>query len=223
MLANIEAKYSMQIPEEKLKFVQECCSMLEKVYSGIEREIYIQKISAKTDIGANVLRAEIEKRMKRSKKAFEKERINNDIQKGIGWQDRVIADSSMHLSSVKKEENLLGLLLTRPEYMTDKVLSNILSEDIFLCDFTKRVYRAIRENVGEDSFDISMLGSEFSPDEMGRIIKFTLSREKLSNNSIDVAVELANSLKAISEKTQGDDTTDEGFLKSLENIKKSKK
>ncbi len=221
-LANIESKYSMAVPEEKLRYVQECCTMLSGVYSSIEREIYIQKISEKSGIAPDVIRAEISKKQSRARKSAEKERIKNDIQTGIGWGDRIMADSSKHLSSAKKEENLLGLLLIRPEYLTDKNLSEHLSEKIFMCEFTKKVFMRLFEVSQREAFDISSLGEYFSPDEMGRIMKFMLNRESLSNNSIEVAAELAKSLEKIAESLDDEDGGEDSFLKSIEKIKKSK-
>ena len=118
-LENIEAKYSMAIPEEKLRYVQECCDMLAGIYSTVEREIYIQKICEKSGMTPDVIRNEVDKKQKKNRRAAEKERIKTDIQKEIGWQDRVIADSSRKLATVKEEGNLLGLLFIRPEYLKD--------------------------------------------------------------------------------------------------------
>ena len=222
-LSKIEEKYSMNIPEEKLRYVQECCVMLARIHSSVEREIYIQKISEKSGISSEIIRNEVEKKSRQLRQSFEKQRIKTDIQSGIGYGDRVMADSSKNISSAKKEENLLGLLLERPEYMNDKRLAEILDEDIFMCEFTKRVYARLRDTAVELPFDISTLTQYFSPDEMGRIMKFILSREKLENNSVEVALELATALKKISSDKliEGDDSED-AFLKSLENLKKLK-
>ncbi len=222
-LANIEAKYSMAVPEEKLRYVQECCAMLAGVYSSVEREIYIQKISEKSGLSPDVIRSEVSKRHTRARRVAEKERVKADIQQGIGWGDRVMADSAKNLATAKKEENLLGLLLIRPEYLSDKTLQPYLSEDIFMCEFTKNVFVRLKESISDEAFDISSLGEYFSPDEMGRIMKFMLTRKNLSNNSIDVAVELARTLKQISAEKKGeDDGSEDSFLESIEKIKKSK-
>ena len=221
-LDNIESKYSMAIPEEKLRYVKECCEMLSGIYSDIEREIYIQKISEKASIAPNVIRNEVEKKQRQIRRRVEKERIKTDIQTGIGWGDRIMSDSSQHLSSVKKEENLIGILLIRPEYMNDKEMSKLLCEKLFMCDFTKRVYRHLRKTTDAEIFDISSLGEFFTPEEMGRIMRFALDREKLANNSLEVALELAVALDNISsgnDESEGEDD----FLKSLEKIKESKK
>jgi len=222
-LGNIEAKYSMAVPEEKLRYVQECCDMLSGVYSTVEREIYVQKISEKTSLSPDIIRSEIEKKQKQKKRKLEKERIKTDIQAGVGFGDRIMADSSKHLSSAKKEENLLGILLMRPEYLNDKQLSDVLSEKLFSCDFTKRVFERLYEYRGDASFETSMLGEWFSPDEMGRIVRFVLDRERLSNNSLEVALELARTLRKLSEVSDTDGDGEDSFLKSLERIKESKK
>ena len=222
-LSNIEAKYSMAVPEEKLKYVQECCPMLTSVYSAVEREIYIQKISEKSGIAPDVIRTEISKKQRRERRSLEKERVKTDIQAQVGWGDRIMGDTSQNLSTAKKEENLIGLLLMRPEYLKDKEIGQVISPDIFMCDFTRKVYLSLAEKTLNESFDVSALGEDFSPDEMGRITKFILTRQTLSNNSVEVARELALTLKNEFEKkkdTAGDDT--EAFLKSIEKIKKSK-
>ncbi len=222
-LENIEAKYSMAIPEEKLRYVQECCDMLAGVYSAVEREIYIQKICEKSGMTPDVIRNEVDKKQRRNRRAAEKERIKTDIQKEIGWQDRVIADSSKNLATVKKEENLLGILLMRPEYLKDPKLTSVISEKIFRCEFTRKVYLRLFENKDTSPFDVSVLGEHFAPDEMGRIMKFILSREKLSNNSIEVALELAETLEKISGSKDDENGGEDAFLKNLEKIKNSKK
>ena len=222
-LSNIEAKYSMAVPEEKLKYVQECCAMLVQVYSAVEREIYIQKISEKSGIAPDVIRTEISKKQRRERRNLERERVKTDIQTQVGWGDRIMGDTSQNLATAKKEENLIGILLLRPEYLKDKELCEVLTPEIFMCDFTKKVYLSLAEKSISEPFDTSLLGEDFSPDEMGRITRFILNRQSLSNNSVEVARELVLTLKKEVEKKSniaGDDT--EAFLQSIEKIKKSK-
>ena len=73
-------------------------------------------------------------------------------------------------------------------------------------------------------FDVSVLGEYFDPDEMGRIMKFVINRERLSNNSIEVALELAQTLEKLSSsKTEDSTDGEDAFIKNLEKIKNSKK
>lgn len=215
-LSNIASKYDLTIPEQKLAFVTDACSMLSGVYSEIEREIFIQKISEMSGISADIIRNETKKRQKRKAEKAQKDFIKEEINKSIGYKDSVNLDSAKNLSTVKKEENLLGLLMMRPEFLDTPELSRLLSEEIFKCEFTRKVYRELLRDRGSDG--MSTFGEAFSTDEMGRITQMTVKRRELKNNSIEVAVELANALKKIS-----DDNSDDDFFKRIEELKKSKK
>lgn len=215
-LGNIASKYNLSVPEQKLSFVKDACNMLASVFSDIEREIFIQRVSEKSGISADIIRNDIKKRQKNKTVVAEKEFIRQEINKSVGYGDRVNADSAKNLSTVKKEENLLGLLLLRPEFISDPELRGLLSEDIFKCEFTKKVFSELLKDSmtdGETSF-----GEAFSPDEMGRIVKMKLKREELKNNSVSVAKELAEMLKKQIEEDSEDD-----FFKRIESLKKSKK
>jgi len=222
-LGNISAKYNVNVAEQKLQYLDECCTMLSGVFSEIEREIFIQKITEKTGISADIIRHEIKKRQKRNFEKNRRDAIKEDINKSIGYGDRVNADSAKNLATVKKEENLLGLLLLRPEYLDLASIKEIVSEDIFRCEFSKKVWREIVKNKEAENEGKSTFGEEFTPEEMGRIIQMRLNREKLSNNSEDVALELANTLKQEAKSQTDTDGSDDSFLKLIEELKKSKK
>ena len=215
-LTQISSKYNLSIPEQKLMFVSDSCNMLTSVYSEIEREIFIQKVSEMSGISADIIRNDVKKRQKKKTVKAQKDFIKDEINKSIGYGDRVNIDSAKNLATVKKEENLLGLLLIRPEFILSPELKDLLSENIFKCEFTKRVYRELLKESENDS--VSSFAEAFTPDEMGRITEMTLKRKKLSNNSIDVAVELANALK-----NQTEEDSEEDFFKKIEELKKSKK
>jgi DNA primase len=214
-LGNIASKYNMSIPEQKLSFVSDACDMLASVFSDIEREIFIQRVSEMSGISADMIRNDIKKRQKKKTAFAEKEYIKQEINKSVGYGDRINADSAKNLSTVKKEENLLGLLLLRPEYIKAPELKGLLSEEIFKCEFTKKVYLELVKDSSTDG-EVSF-GEAFSPDEMGRIVKMKLLREELKNNSVLVAVELAQTLKK-----QIEEDDEEDFFKRIESLKKSK-
>lgn len=213
-LTSISSKYDLTVPEQKLSFVNESCAMLAGVNSEIEREIFIQKISEKSEISADIIRTEVKKRQKRNSEKAQKDFIKDQINKSIGYGDRVNLDSAKNLSTVKKEENLLGLFYIRPEFLTAPELQGLLSEDIFRCEFTKKVYR---EMIKEGGFS----GEAFTPEEMGRITQMSIKRRELMNNSLDVALELATDLKKEADKKKSDSEND--FFKRIEELKKSKK
>ena len=133
------------------------------------------------------------------------------------------ADSAKNLATVKKEENLLGLLIMFPEYLDSEKLYGVLSEDIFQCEFTKKVYLELVRDKEARKEGTETFGETFSPEEMGRITEMKLRRKELSNNSVDVAAELAQALKKEADRRKEDDGSEDSFFKRIEELKKSKK
>lgn len=220
---NIASKYNLDVPEQKLSYLDECCNMLSGVYSEMEREIFIQRISADSGIAPDVIRSEIKKRQTKSRRQAAKDAVKADINKSIGYGDRVNADSAKNLSTVKKEENLLGILIIFPEYMSSGGLKSLLSEEIFQCEFTKKVYRELVRNAEALKDGTETFGDSFTPEEMGRITEMTVRRRKLTNNSEDVAIELANSLKKEADRKNSEDGSEDSFFKRIEELKRNKK
>lgn len=58
-IAQIELRYTIEIPEQKVKFLQEVASMLSEVESTIEQAVYIDEICSLYQIENNAFRAEI--------------------------------------------------------------------------------------------------------------------------------------------------------------------
>lgn len=222
-IKNISSKYNLEVPEQKLAYLDECCQMLSGIYSEIEKEIFVQRISAESGISAEIIRNEIKKRQIKTYKRAVKEAVRDDINKSIGYGDRVNADSAKNLSTVKKEENLLGILMIRPEFMDLPSLKELLSEDIFQCEFSKKVWRELCRNAKALQDGIETFGDAFTADEMGRIVQMTVRRNELTNNSEAVAEELARSLKNEADRKKTDDGSDDSFFKRIEELKKTKK
>ena len=219
----IFSKYNLEIPEQKLAYLDECCAMLTGVYSEMEREIFIQRISSESGISPDVIRTEVTKRQNKRKRQAAKDAVKAEINKSVGYGDRVNADSAKNLATVKKEENLLGLLIIFPEYLDSEKLYGVLSEDIFQCEFTKKVYLELVRDKEARKEGTETFGETFSPEEMGRITEMKLRRKELSNNSVDVAVELAQALKKEADRRKEDDGSEDSFFKRIEELKKSKK
>jgi len=222
-IKNISSKYNLDIPEQKLAYLDECCQMLSGVYSDIEKEIFVQRISAESGIAAEIIRNEIKKRQIKTHRRAVKDAVRDDINKSIGYGDRINADSAKNLSTVKKEENLLGILMIRPEFINSPSLKELLSEEIFQCEFSKKVWREICRNADALQDGIETFGDAFTADEMGRIVQMTVRRNELKNNSEAVAAELARSLRKEADRKKSDDGSDDSFFKRIEELKKTKK
>lgn len=141
--------------------------------------------------------------------------------KNIG--DRVNSDSAKNIRVSNAEEALLGLLLLFEEYRHEAASGKLgLEAGDFSTGFGRRVYEALctLEN-SEGGFSHALLGQMFSVDEMGRIQKMEQDRQRLENNSHEVLVSLAETVRAEKEKQGGDPFGDLARMRERIRIAKS--
>lgn len=214
-------KYNLQIDSDKLKFIDELTGMLAALDSPVEREIHVQRAVSLTKISADSILALTEKKKNQKTRTTAREKLKSQIDQTIGYGDRINADKARFLSSSTKEENIIGLLLLHPEYFNEDQAKTMLSGELFLCDFNRRVFEKMEETGGE----IARLSEFFSPEEMGRITRMSVRRGMLSNNSVTVLYELCEALKRENERAksmQSENEDMQAYLMRIEELRKLK-
>ena len=155
--------------------------------------------------------------MRRKQKRETEEIKRKIVSDALGYGDRVNRDFVKNARAARAEEAILGILLLRPEFMTDVKRGRIeLREEDFLTEFGKRVFAAFMSFDGH--FDIGLLSETFSQDEISRIVKMQVDRNKLTKNDLAVLQDHIRTLKSESVGTPSDDALDD--IKNLINKKK---
>ncbi|MBQ8497040.1 MAG: DNA primase [Clostridia bacterium] len=210
-------KYNILIPEEKLKAAAELCEMLSGIYSDVEREIYIIRVSEKLSINPQNMKNDVERVMRKKRKEESAEFKRKIVSDTLGYGDRVNRDFVKNARAARAEEAILGILLLRPELMRDIKQGRVaLSSSDFLTDFGKRVFDAFMEFEGH--FDIGLLAETFTPDEISRIVKMQIDRSKLTKNDLSVLEDHIRTLKSESADKTSSDTLED--IQNLINRKK---
>ena len=210
-------KYNILIPDEKTKAADELGDMLAEIYSDVEREIYIVRISERISVDPANMKRDVERKMRRKQKRETEEIKRKIVSDVLGYGDRVNRDFVKNARAARAEEAILGILLLRPEFMTDVKRGRIeLREEDFLTEFGKRVFAAFMSFDGH--FDIGLLSETFSQDEISRIVKMQVDRNKLTKNDLAVLQDHIRTLKSESVGTPSDDALDD--IKNLINKKK---
>ena len=139
----------------------------------------------------------------------------------MGYGDRINPDRQKYKAGASIEDNILGILMLRPDYLNDKSITEKLNSDMFLCEFNRRIFNHICEltQSPDESFDVGALGQFFTPEEMGAIMKMQVMRSGLENNSPQVLEELIQRLAEQNEKNKSQDISLEDYLESLRNKK----
>lgn len=220
----ILSAHDITIVEEKVKAVSEISTLIAAIYSKVERDIYIRRVSELLDISPESLSSDVERirrRIEREAKNAQSKDAMLSI-KHIG--DRVNNDAAKNIRATANEEAILGLMLIYDEFRVDAAQKKVdLSEDDFVTDFGRRVFLALCElENSEGGFSKALLGQSFTVEEMGRIEKIEIDRRMLLRNDRSVFESCISGLK--NESRKNDQTTDPfaDLKRKQEELKKKK-
>ena len=190
-------KHDIATADGKLAAAKELCAIVAAAPSSVERDLNLDEAARLLSIDKKIL-AEDVARARRKLVKEEKNRLSLDAYtsaRGIG--DRVNPDTAKNVGAASAEETILGLLLAFPEHRAAVASGKIpLTADDFVTAFGRRVFEAVMKlEVSDGGFDISLLGEEFSPDEMGRLQRMIRERMMLTENSAAVLASSAETLR----------------------------
>lgn len=212
---------NLDVPEEKLDFINKSCDMLCDVHSAVELDVFLLKLKELTGVELSTLKNEVEKRRRKREKQIQKNALDEQIQKSMGYGDRVNPDRQKYKAGASIEENILGIIMLRSDYLRDEKLMSRLLPDMFVCEFNRNVFSKTVElaAMSEGDFDMGELGQFFDPEQMGAIMKMQVNRSKLSNNSPEVLNELVDRLTEQYEKRKASQRPLEEYLAALKKQK----
>ena len=203
LFSQIREGRDLSTMDGKDEFIKECTSLFSAVQSPVEKELYIARAAELTGIPSDVIRLQTEKLTAKNQKAIEKDLVQKELQKSQGLGNRINPDKAKFVSAATKEENILGILLLRPEYLKDKKCLSYVDPELFTCEFPKKVLCAMLEMTGEDrEFSFGALNEIFSPEEMGELERLKKKREDLGRNDPEILAELFVRLKEEKEKKE---------------------
>ena len=184
----IFAKYSMDLPEERIKASEELCALIAQSPSKVEREIYVSMVADKLGISPESMKNDVERDISKRIRAMKQKQSKEAGLAAKGYGDRINPDTAKNVQAVAAEEAILGLLMLYPEHrkmITAGVLA--LSEDDFFSALGKRaIARIMQMEREEGGFVYSLMGEDFTPDEMGRLQSMLQRRRALAENGTAV-------------------------------------
>lgn len=184
----IFAKYSMDLPEERIKASEELCALIAQSPSKVEREIYVSMVADKLGISPESMKNDVERAISKRIRAMKQKQSKEAGLAAKGYGDRINPDTAKNVQAVAAEEAILGLLMLYPEHrkmITAGVLA--LSEDDFFSALGKRAFARIMQMEREEGgFVYSLMGEDFTPDEMGRLQSMLQRRRALAENGTAV-------------------------------------
>ncbi len=199
----IKEKYNFDLPDEKIKALDETINLISDVNSAAKRDIYIYSVAPIFGVTPESLRRDIEKKIQKRSRIDKKDESKKIMMQTAGYLDRVNPDTVKNVRAARAEEAIIGILLLHPEYIPEsEKKGRPISADEFVTEFGKKICSAMLELAKSGSFDESLLGQTLSVDEMDRLSKLRLARYNLVDNTIDVLFSCRDTLcDAAADKT----------------------
>lgn len=217
-LKSAKAGVDTDVEEGKVEYLRKAVDVLVGIESKIEREVYISKVAREQGVAVEAVKEEVEAAIRKKRRADEKKSLRQMT--SSPKRDEINPEAKDHPKEARAEEDIIAYILTSPEN-AEHVISSLSPEDM-VTPFNKRVYTEII-NLYQNGLeiDLSMLGSEFSADEMGKI-SGAVTRTKDIPINREAADDCIRILKQKSGDKSSDEMTDDEFLKYMQEMKRIK-
>ena len=206
-LQSVLSRHDLNIPDEKIKAAAELCSIISKVYSSAEREVYIHAVAERLGLSEDSLRKDVESAIRRNAKAGKQQESQQARLTAMGLRDKVNPEAAGHIQAAAAEEAILGLLLLYGEHRKAVLDGTVpLTRDSFVTAFHRNAFTVIMTLEESDGgFDFALMGEYFSVEEMGRLARLEQARRALSENGTSVLRAAALTLSQAREKQAAKD------------------
>ena len=203
-MEKILSRYDVSQAEGKIRAARELTAVIAETYSGVERELYLTAASKRLGISVESLQNDVKRARIRADKEQRKKESRELTLTVRNFGDRVNPDAAKEPATAAAEDVVLGLLLLFEEHRRAIATGEVeATEELFFTSFGRRVFKAVIEAEREEGgYSFSLLGAEFTPDEMGRLIKLQQEREKLQNNGREVLLTALDVLRTQKQKRQ---------------------
>ena len=202
----------------KVDLLKRSVNVLSQIANPLERDVYISKTAKECEINIEVLRAQVNEKIK-MQSGSEKKMTWKALTAQPSFRDELNPEAPAHKRECTAEQFIIAYLIKNPDMAED--ISVRLPSDFFVTSLNKKIYISLCEKIkSSDYFNISLLSSEFSVQEMGRITGIAAqNRDKtISEAVIDDCIKTLYEYK---NKPVPEDS-DEYLLKLQESLKNKK-
>jgi len=217
------SRYEINTADGKLRAARDLVTLIAETPSSVARELYIKSAAGRLGVSVESLTNDVERAIRhRRREAAQKE--SREVQlAAVGFGDRVNPDAAKDPAAATAEQAVLGLLLLYDEYRKAVTEGRVaLDPDDFFTAFGRRVFEAVMEQEkSPDGFDFDTLGAQFSPDEMGRLVRLRQERQSMNDNSESVLSANAGYLRDKREARTASDLQSD-LARRREQLKKKK-
>ena len=179
-----KAKFDITTDDGKLSALKQISQVLSQTDDPIARDLYTGRVADEFGVSKDVLIRQINVMFKSRLNNERKQRINKEISRPVST-DRVNPEKRLNTRAAMAEETISALLFSDPSLY--EYASSLIKADDFVTTFNARVYKYLCDLLENGKTpDISYFSSEFTPDEMGKIVGIFNKKLSLDTNKQQV-------------------------------------
>ena len=206
----------------KIEYFKKCTEILASINDAIAVDLYASKLAEKFKVSKDSIISEVKYKQKYLTKRYEKNKIKEIIKPKIDNSD-VNPERRTNMRGAKAEQDIISILIFNPD-LIDEVEKHI-DKDSFITSFNKRVFERVCQVIkGGYQFDVSMLSSDFTPKECGRVAEYQ-NRIVKGDNAKEELMDCIKVLKEEHDNISSDpeSLSDEEWAESIRKIAENKK
>ncbi len=207
-VSKIMSEHDVDNDEEKIKAIRRIVDYIANLPSNVEREIYAAKLAELFSINTENVKRDIAAAVRHKRSEKNREEHDRILNEAVGLGDRVNPDFAKKPFAAKLEEAVIGMILSRSDYIRSPVDGKALSSEDFPTELGRRLFMFIAEADDAGGFEFGQLSEAFTQDEVSRAMRMMLSREKLTDNSPAVFEENVRRMREKSGDSDGSDIDD---------------
>ncbi len=192
-LNTVLSKYNLDIPDDRLRAVDECCKIIGAIGSEVKQDIYIKRLSEiVTDVKPESIRSKINRDIRKNGIKMKKQLREDTQKKALHFNDKINSEAVANPVAVEIEERILGIMMLFPEEFAK---CDEICDDDFVTSFSRKVFVELTKLFSENITDLTSLNEAFTPEELSRILEMKLKRQELTSNGTSVLNEQIAALK----------------------------
>ncbi|MBR6521135.1 MAG: DNA primase [Oscillospiraceae bacterium] len=177
-LMNLQSKYDLSSPEEKVEFLKAAGQMIARLSSPVEREVYGGRAAQAAGISPEAMAQEIAKSRNIQAKKQKQEQERAETRPEMSAQPREKSLRYQNVRSATAEEGIIRLILLDPSLIHKCELES----DEFSSEFLGKLFSVISGRFKNGrSIEISALAGDLSDEEMSQLVHITQKPESLAN------------------------------------------
>lgn len=211
-------KYDLQSIDGKTKFLTAAAEILAGSNSIIQ-DAYASKLASEMEVSKDAIIREIRRAYRRKAANAEKNRFSEIVRETTSKKDEINPERAKYPRAARAEETLIATVMLNPDFY--KRIKDRATEDIFVTDFNRRVYRSLAKRLEDGrSIELSMLACEFTPEEMGRLAQLGTMGDKISSTvaECDDCIKVLKQEKAKLLTVSPSELSEDEFRKLFKNL-----